>query len=86
MPTLVKASEETRDILVVKDHWVNGSLGDAVVRTHDWPVPLRFLAIDSEPRSGTPEALLERHGISSHAIVQQVLALASHPYESRLRA
>jgi transketolase len=86
LATLVKAAGETRGIVVVEDHWADGGLGDAVARAHDWPVPLRFLAVASEPRSGPPEALLERHGISSHAIVQQVLALVNHPDAKRLRA
>jgi transketolase len=73
--TLVRAAGETRGIVVVEDHWADGGLGDAVARAHDWPVPLRFLAVRSEPRSGPPAALLERHGISRHAIVRQVLAL-----------
>jgi transketolase len=84
--TLVKAANETRGLLVVEDHWADGGLGDAVARSHDWPVPLRFLAVSSEPRSGPPQALLERHGISRHAIVQQVLALVNHPDARRLHA
>jgi len=84
--TLVKAAGETRGLVVVEDHWADGGLGDAVARAHDWPVPLRFLAVVSEPRSGLPQALLERHGISRHAIVQQVLALLNPPDARRLRA
>jgi transketolase len=83
--TLVKAAGETRGLVVVEDHWADGGLGDAVARAHDWLVPLRFLAVGSEPRSGTPQALLERHGISRHAIVQQVLTLVNHPDARRLR-
>ncbi len=83
--TLVKASAETRGIVVVEDHWADGGLGDAVARAHDWPVPLRFLAITSEPRSGTPQALLERHGISRHAIVRQVLDLLNPSDAGRVR-
>jgi len=83
--TLVKAAGETRGLVVVEDHWADGGLGDAVARAHDWLVPLRFLAVGSEPRSGTPQALLERHGISRHAIVRQVLALVNHPDARRLR-
>jgi hypothetical protein len=47
---------------------------------------LRFLAVSSEPRSGPSQALLERHGISRQAIVQQVLALVNHPDTGRLQA
>ena len=83
--TLVKAAGETRGLVVVEDHWADGGLGDAVARAHDWRVPLRFLAVSSEPRSGTPHALLQRHGISRHAIVQEVLALVNHPDAMRAR-
>jgi transketolase len=84
--TLIKASAETRGLLVVEDHWADGGLGDAVARAHDWPIPVRFLAVSSEPRSGPPQALLERQGISRRAIVQQVLALVNRPDASRVRA
>lgn len=86
VPTLLRASRETGGLLVVEDHWTDGGLGDAVARAYDWPSPLRFLAIDCEPRSGTPEALLARHGISHQAIARQVLAWVNHPYEKRMRA
>lgn len=84
--TLIKAAGETRGMVVVEDHWADGGLGDAVARAHDWLVPLRFLAIRSEPCSGPPQALLERFGISRQAIVQQVLALVNHPDARRLPA
>ncbi|MDP1924175.1 MAG: transketolase C-terminal domain-containing protein, partial [Thiobacillus sp.] len=84
--TLVTAAKEVRGgLVVVEDHWAAGGLGDAVARAHDWPVPLRFLAVGSEPRSGPPHALLERYGISHQAIVQQVLALVNHPYARHVR-
>jgi transketolase len=84
--TLVTAAKEVRGgLVVVEDHWAAGGLGDAVARAHDWPVPLRFLAVGSEPRSGPPQALLERYGISRQAIVQQVLALVNHPYARHVR-
>ena len=73
--TLTKAAAETRGLVVVEDHWADGGLGDAVARAHDWRVPLRHLAVTSEPCSGPPAALLERHGISRRAIVQQVREL-----------
>lgn len=84
--TLIKASGETRGLLVVEDHWADGGLGDAVARAHDWLVPVRFLAVSGEPRSGPPQALLDRHRISRRTIVQQVLALVNHPDARRLHA
>ncbi|MGE5320852.1 MAG: transketolase, partial [Hyphomicrobiaceae bacterium] len=50
VPTLIRAAKETRALVVVEDHWADGGLGDAVASAHDWPVPLRFLAVRSEPR------------------------------------
>lgn len=37
---------------------------------------MRFLAVGSEPRSGTAEQLLDRHGISRRAIVEEISELA----------
>lgn len=73
--TLIKAAQETRAILVVEDHWLEGGLGDAVAQTVGWATPLHFLAVKGEPHSGTMEELLDRHGISRYAIVRQVMEL-----------
>lgn len=81
--TLVEAAAVTRGIVVVEDHWADGGLGDAVARAHDWTVPLRCLAVDTEPRSGPPEVLLEQHGISRNAIVAAVHALLAHAEGAR---
>ena len=43
-------------------------------RTSGSGTPVYRLAVASEPRSGTSEQLLERYGISRHAIEQAVLA------------
>jgi transketolase len=77
--TLAKAARETRALFVVEDHWVDGGLGDAVaavVVSLGAVAPVYKLAIASEPRSGTSEQLLERYGISRHAIEQKILQLA----------
>jgi transketolase len=77
--TLAKAVRETRALFVVEDHWVDGGLGDAVaavVVSLGSVAPVYKLGIDSEPRSGTSEQLLERHGISRGAIERKVLQLS----------
>lgn len=84
--TLVEAAAVTRGLVVAEDHWADGGLGDAVARAHDWTVPLRCLAVEGEPRSGPPDALLERHGISRHAIVAEVRALLNHTEADRTHA
>jgi transketolase len=76
---LAKAARETRALFVVEDHWVDGGLGDAVaaaVVSLGSVAPVYKLGIDSEPRSGTSEQLLERYGISRHAIERKVLQLS----------
>jgi transketolase len=82
--TLITATKETRGLVVVEDHWQEGGLGDAVAHAVGWRVPLYFLAVHGEPRSGTEQELLDRYGISRHAIVRRVLDLAHQP--SRMRA
>ncbi len=76
LETLIQAAEETQAILVVEDHWRDGGLGDAVTHALGGPAQLRFLAVGSEPRSGTAEQLLDRHGISRRAIVEEISELA----------
>ncbi|MBS0445652.1 MAG: transketolase [Proteobacteria bacterium] len=75
--TLRRAARETRHVVVVEDHWIDGGLGDAVAAVLDGDADLRRLAVRDEPRSGDAEELLERYGISSHAIEQAVLASQS---------
>jgi transketolase len=79
--TLKKAGRETRALFVVEDHWVDGGLGDAVaavVVSLGSVAPVYKLGVDSEPRSGTSEQLLERYGISRHAIERRVFQLSGN--------
>ena len=73
---LARAAEETKALLVVEDHWPEGGIGEAVSAAVGHLAPVHRLAVTGEPRSGKPEQLLERHGISRSAIVRQVLELA----------
>lgn len=80
--TLARAARETRALFVVEDHWVDGGLGDAVaaaVSSIGAVAPVYRLGIVDEPRSGTEEELLERYGISRHAIERKVLQIAGAP-------
>lgn len=77
--TLARAARETRALFVVEDHWVDGGLGDAVtaaLAATGSAAPVHRLGIAGEPRSGTQEELLERYGISRHAIERAVLQMA----------
>lgn len=82
--TLTRAARETRALVTIEDHWIDGGLGDAVAAGVQAGVPVIRLAIRKEPHSGTREELLQIHGISSAAIRNQVLKLAeeSQPRQS----
>ena len=57
----------------MEDHYPAGGLGDAVseaVAEHD--ITVSRLSVRDVPRSGTPEELLERYGISASHIVAAV--------------
>lgn len=73
---LIAAAAATRGrIITVEDHYAHGGLGDAVSEAvWDQPVRVRRLAVREVPRSGTPEELLDRYGISARAIVTAVKA------------
>ncbi len=72
--TLRAAAAETNNTLVtVEDHYPEGGLGDAVLSAVAADgVCVHKLAVTGMPRSGKPEELLERHGISANAIAQKV--------------
>ena len=71
------AAQTNRTLLVVEDHYSDGGLGDAVlnaVAIHD--VKVHKLAVQEVPRSGKPEELLDRYGISAACIIKNVKELA----------
>jgi transketolase len=72
--TLVAAGTATgRRIITVEDHYAAGGLGDAVdeaVAGHG--IAVARLAVREIPRSGKPEEVVDRFGISARAIVEAV--------------
>jgi transketolase len=63
-------------IVTVEDHYAHGGLGDAVseaVWEHGFRV--RRLAVREIPRSGPPEVLIDKYGISARAIAEAVREL-----------
>jgi transketolase len=79
--TLVRCAEETRGRLItVEDHYPAGGIGDAVasaVAARGFTVDR--LAVTEIPRSGTPEQLLDRYGISARHIVAAVRTALAAP-------
>jgi transketolase len=74
--TLVRCARETGGRLITaEDHYEAGGIGDAVARAVAADgFTVRRLAVREIPRSGTPEQLLDRYGISARHIVAAVKA------------
>jgi transketolase len=76
--TLVREVAETGGrAVVVEDHFAGGGLGDAVAQALAGKADLRHLCIRELPRSGKPDELLERYGISASHIVRAARGLAA---------
>lgn len=72
--SLVEAARATKGRLItVEDHYPEGGLGDAVAEAVAGAgFTVRRLAVGEVPRSGAPEELLDRYGISAKAIAGAV--------------
>jgi len=71
--TILKAVEETGErVIVVEDHYDHGGLGDAVLEVVGNKASVIRLAVREIPRSGPPEVLMDKYGISSNHIVAAV--------------
>ncbi|MEX2272014.1 MAG: transketolase [Vicinamibacterales bacterium] len=72
--TLVASARVTGGrIISVEDHYPQGGLGDAVAEAvADAGFTVERLAVREIPRSGPPDELLDRYGISARAIVEAV--------------
>jgi transketolase len=70
---LRNAAKATRAVITVEDHYAAGGLGDAVSEAlAPVGVTVTRLAVREIPRSGTPEELLDRFGISARQIADTV--------------
>jgi transketolase len=76
---LLKAGKASNScIITVEDHYAHGGLGDAVAEAvGSEGFRLIRLAVREIPRSGPPDVLIDRFGISARAIVDAVRALKS---------
>jgi transketolase len=71
--TLVKAGRETGRLITVEDHYPSGGIGDAVSRAvAPSGMTVTRLAVREIPRSGKPDELLDKFGISARHIVAAV--------------
>ena len=72
-------------LITVEDHYAAGGIGDAVAEAvADAGLTVHRLAVREIPRSGKPEELLERFGISARHIVREVRALTSTRVKSEV--
>ena len=74
---LIAAGRATgRRLITVEDHYEAGGIGDAVAEAvAEAGFTVRRLAIREIARSGKPEELLERFGISASHIIKEVRSL-----------
>jgi transketolase len=71
--TLTQAAAETGGrIVTVEDHYSGGGIGDAVAAATTGAATVQILAVRDIARSGKPEELLDRFGISARHIVETV--------------
>jgi len=72
--SLIEAGKATNGRLItVEDHYISGGLGDAVARAvAPAGLTVRRMAIPEIPRSGKPDELLDKFGISARHIVNAV--------------
>ena len=72
--TLIRVGKRSGNVLItVEDHYASGGLGDAVsAAVGAEGIAVHRLAVREIPRSGRPEELLEKYGISANCIVAAV--------------
>jgi transketolase len=70
-----EVKEAKGKVVVVEDHFKNGGLGEAVALALAGKAEISHLAIEELPRSGKPEELMDRYGISSSHIKKAVKQL-----------
>jgi transketolase len=72
---VVAAAEQTGAIVVAEEHLLQGGLGSRVAQVvvREKPVPMGFVAInDVYAKSGKPDELLQKYGLTADAIEQAV--------------
>ena len=73
--TIEKAAKETKAIITIEDHYVEGGIGEAVKAVVSGQCNVHSLAVRKMPRSGKPAELLDYEGISATSIVKEVKRL-----------
>jgi transketolase len=79
--TMIAAGNATGGALItVEDHFPSGGIGDAVAEAvAPAGYTVKRLAVREIPRSGQPDELIDRYGLSARAIVDAVRQCAASP-------
>ncbi|MCF8298371.1 MAG: transketolase family protein [Saprospiraceae bacterium] len=70
---IIKAAKETGAIVTAEEHQIQGGFGSAIaeVLAENFPVPVEFVGVnDTFGESGQPKELMEKYGLTSHAIIR----------------
>lgn len=71
--TLTKAGEETKAIITVEDHYLEGGIGEVITALFATKkIPVYSLAVMKKPKSGKPKELLAYEEIDANAIIKKV--------------
>ena len=76
--TIIEAASETGAIVVAEEHLLHGGLGSRVAQVvvRERPVPMNFIGLkDTYAKSGKPEQLLQRYGLTAKDIEQAATAI-----------
>jgi transketolase len=77
---LETAARQTGALIVAEEHLAHGGLGSVVAMTlaELHPVPIRFVNLgDQFGESGSPEALIEKYGLTAAAVVDAARAVVA---------
>ena len=73
---IIQAARETKGIITIEEHQVNGGLGGAVAEVVSQFCPVRMKIIgmnDHFGESGQPKELMEKYGLTASHIYEQVI-------------
>lgn len=73
--TILDSVSKTRAVVTAEEHQRNGGLGDSIAQllARRLPTPMEMIAVnDSFGESGTPEALMDKYGLSTPHVVAAV--------------
>lgn len=76
--TVLKAAEETKALITVEEHQINGGLGGAVaeVVSQHFPVPIKIIGVEDHfGESGKPQELLQKFGLTKENIIKEALSV-----------